>query len=128
IDISANPAYSPPSVPSELSKFSSMLACPTGFLAVDPLKITSVMDSPRRFLAEDSPITHRTASIILDLPQPLGPTIAHILLGNGTVVGSTKDLNPASLIDFKRISPSGHKGSLIRSLNLPAHGTRRLTS
>src|SRR5690606_40330579 len=53
----------------------------------------------------------------LPISQPLGPTIAHMLLGNGTVVGSTKDLNPASLIDFKRISPSGYKGSLIRFLN-----------
>src|SRR5690554_8074311 len=111
MEISAKLPYSPPKVSSELSKFSSMLACPTGLRAVEPLKITSVMDSPRRFLAEDSPITQRTASMILDLPQPLGPTIAHMLLGNGTVVGSTKDLNPASLIDFKRISPSGYKGS-----------------
>src|SRR5690606_34125579 len=61
------------------------------------------MFSPRRFLAELSPITQRTASMMLDLPHPLGPTTAHKLLGKLTVVGSTNDLNPASLIHFKRI-------------------------
>ena len=61
------------------------------------------MDSPRKFLAELSPITHRTASIMFDLPQPFGPTTAQRLLGNETVVGSTKDLNPASLMHFKRM-------------------------
>lgn len=40
---------------------------------------------------------------MLDLPQPFGPTTALMLWGNCTVVGSTKDLNPASLIDFNRI-------------------------
>src|SRR5690554_493633 len=62
------------------------------------------MDSPRRYLAELSPITQRTASMILDLPQPFGPTTAVRLVGKGTVVGSTNDLNPASLMDFRRIS------------------------
>ncbi|EGG98490.1 hypothetical protein imdm_2300 [gamma proteobacterium IMCC2047] len=81
-----------------------MEACPTGIRAVEPLKMTSVMESPRRVLAELSPITQRTASIILDLPQPLGPTTAVKLLGNCTVVGSTKDLNPANLMLFKRIN------------------------
>src|SRR5690554_7137261 len=31
-----------------------------------------IFDSPRRFLAELSPMTQRTASMMLDLPQPLG--------------------------------------------------------
>ena len=79
-------------------------ACPTGFRALEPLKITSVMDSPRRYLAELSPMTQRTASMIFDLPQPLGPTTAVMLEGKGTVVGSTKDLKPDSLMDFSRIS------------------------
>ena len=60
--------------------------------------MTSVIESPRKFLAEDSPITQRTASITLDLPQPLGPTIPIILDGKGMEVGSTNDLNPANLI------------------------------
>jgi hypothetical protein len=39
----------------------------------------------------------------VDLPQPVGPTTAQRLLGKWTVVGSTKDLNPASFIDLSRI-------------------------
>ncbi|VXC75496.1 conserved hypothetical protein [Pseudomonas sp. 9Ag] len=103
IEISANAAYSPSSVPSELSKISSMLACVTGLRVFEPLKMTSVIDSPRRFLAELSPMTQRTASMMLDLPQPFGPTTAAMLLGKLTVVGSTKDLKPASLMLFRRI-------------------------
>lgn len=41
--------------------------------------------------------------MMLDLPHPLGPTTAHMLPGNWTVVGSTNDLKPASLMDFRRI-------------------------
>src|SRR3569623_2170240 len=66
--------------------------------------MTSAMESPRRFFAELSPITQRTASITLDLPQPLGPTMPTRLLGSGTVVGSTKDLTPDNLIFFSRIA------------------------
>ena len=64
----------------------------------EPEKITSSMESPRRFLADDSPITQRIASIILDFPQPLGPIIPVRLLGNESEVGSTNVLKPASLI------------------------------
>ncbi len=60
------------------------------------------MESPRRFLAELSPITQRTASMVLDLPQPFGPTIQVKFVGKGILVGSTKDLNPANLIDLSR--------------------------
>ena len=45
-----------------------------GTAAVEPLKMTSAMESPRRCLAEVSPITQRTASMTFDLPQPFGPT------------------------------------------------------
>src|SRR6185503_8715212 len=51
-----------------------------------------------------SPITQRTASMMLDLPQPLGPTTPIRLLGKLTAVGSTKDLKPASLILLSRIA------------------------
>src|SRR5471030_850736 len=111
MEISAYAAYSPSSVPSELSNTSSMLAWLTGLRLVEPLKMTSVIDSPRKFLAELSPITQRTASMMFDLPQPLGPTTAAMLLGKFTVVGSTKDLNPASLMHLSRTlkRPSGQK-------------------
>jgi hypothetical protein len=64
----------------------------------EPLKITSCMLSPRSSLAFDSPSTHRTASMMLDLPQPLGPTTPTRWPGSWNVVGSAKDLKPDSLI------------------------------
>ena len=65
MEISAKAAYSPVRLPSELSKISSMLACVTGLRVLEPLKMTSVIDSPRRFFAELSPITQR--SVYFDL-------------------------------------------------------------
>src|ERR1700760_2779392 len=94
----------PPSLPSELSNTSSTDAVPTGLRAVDPLKPTSAMLSPRRCLADSSPITQRTASMTFDLPHPFGPTTPVRLLGKLTWVGSTKDLKPASLILVSRIN------------------------
>src|SRR3990167_1379270 len=105
-DISENLAYSPPIEPSELSNTSSTDACPTGFLALEPLNMTSVNDSPRRYLGELSPMTQVTASIIFDLPQPFGPTIAMSLLGRLMVVGSTNDLKPAILMLESCMFPS----------------------
>ena len=101
--ISAYLAYCPSRVVSLLSNSSSTEALPTGLRALEPLKITSVIESPRSRLAELSPITQRTASMTLDLPHPLGPTTPTRLLGKVMVVGSTKDLNPASLILLSRI-------------------------
>src|SRR5471030_2841837 len=82
-----------------------MLAWLTGLRLVEPLKMTSVF-------AELSPITQRTASMMFDLPQPLGPTTAAMLLGKFTVVGSTKDLNPANLMHLSRTlsRPPGQTG------------------
>ena len=101
--ISVYLAYWPWSVVSELSNNSSTDAEPTGFLALDPLNITSVIESPRSRLAELSPMTQRTASMTFDLPQPFGPTTPTSELGKSIVVGSTKDLKPASLILLSRI-------------------------
>src|SRR5687768_2464591 len=67
------------------------------------------MESPRRCLAEISPITQRTASMMLDLPQPFGPTTPVRLPGKLTAVGSTNDLNPANLILLSRIAPRVHR-------------------
>src|SRR6185369_15177580 len=61
--------------PALLSKESSTDARPTGLRSPAPLKITSCIDSPRSAEAFDSPSTQRTASMTLDLPQPLGPTM-----------------------------------------------------
>ena len=48
-------------------------------------------------------MTQRTASMVLDLPQPLGPTMPIKGLGSFKSVGSTNDLNPAIFIRFRRI-------------------------
>src|SRR5690606_20837401 len=102
-EISLNAAYSPEMVWSELSKISSTVACETGLRALEPAKITSVSESPRRRLAELSPITQRTAAMMLDLPQPLGATTSVTLDCGGRVVGSTKDLRPDSLMVDRRM-------------------------
>src|ERR1700733_15816129 len=93
--------------PSELSNMSSTDAVLIGLRAEEPLKITSAMESPRRFLAEDSPSTQRTASMMLDLPQPLGPTTPTRLLGKWMSVGSTKVLKPTSFILESRMCLAG---------------------
>ena len=88
--------------PRELSKTSSTEARLTGFLSVEPLKMTSCICSPRSCFADDSPSTQRTASITFDLPQPFGPTTPTSWPGTAMVVGSTKDLKPESLTEVSR--------------------------
>jgi hypothetical protein len=41
--------------------------------------------------------------MMLDLPQPFGPTTPTSCPGSWKVVGSAKDLKPASLIEFSRM-------------------------
>jgi len=73
-----------------------------GFRSDEPLKITSCIESPRKADARDSPRTQRTASMMFDFPHPFGPTTPTSCPGTLTVAGSTKDLNPASLIWVSR--------------------------
>src|SRR6185503_9475202 len=101
--ISANWAHWPPARWSALSKISSTEEREAGLRVVVPLKMTSCMDSPRSSLALLSPSTQRTASMMLDLPQPLGPTTPTSCPGSWKVVGSANDLKPESLIEFRRI-------------------------
>src|SRR5688572_32183121 len=98
-------------VPSLLSNTSSTVAWLTGLRLEEPEKITSVRLSPRRRLAELSPITQRTASMMLDLPQPFGPTTPVMLVGKCSTVGSTKDLKPESLIVERRMATNGWCGT-----------------
>src|SRR5476651_565056 len=61
---------------------------------LEPEKITSSIEDARMDLYEDSPITQRSASTKLDLPQPFGPTTP---VRPGSIrksVGSTNDLKP----------------------------------
>src|SRR6218665_2509705 len=92
----------PPARWSELSNTSSTLARLACLRVVVPLKITSCIDSPRNSLALLSPSTQRTASMMLDLPQPLGPPTPTNCPGSMKVVGSANDLNPDSLIEVRR--------------------------
>src|SRR5258708_37781731 len=85
---------------------SSTLARLPGLRAVEALKITSCIDSPRSSEARDSPSTQRTASMMLDLPQPFGPTTPTSWPGTWKWVGSTKDLKPASFIEVRRTAIS----------------------
>jgi hypothetical protein len=95
--------HCPPARASLLSNTSSTLARLAGLRWPLPLKMTSCMDSPRSSLALLSPSTQRTASMMLDLPQPLGPTTPTRWPGSWKVVGSAKDLKPESLIWFRRM-------------------------
>ncbi len=100
--ISANGCHCPGARPSRLSNSSSTDARATGLRPLEPLKMTSCSDSPRSRPAADSPSTQRTASMMLDLPQPLGPTTPTNCPGTGIATGSTKLLKPASLIWVRR--------------------------
>src|SRR5690606_35778838 len=64
------------------------------------------MDSPRSSLALLSPSTQRTASMMLDLPQPLGPTTPTSCPGSRKLVGSANDLKPESLMELSRTNRS----------------------
>src|SRR3569832_259793 len=100
--ISAYWLHCPAALPSPLSNTSSTEARPAGLRLVDPLKITSCIDSPRSSEALDSPSTQRTASMMLDLPQPFGPPTPTSWPGSWNFVGSTNDLNPDNLMEVRR--------------------------
>src|SRR4029077_18699635 len=68
--------YAIGSVPSELSNTSDTSATLTGRRPVEPWKMTSSILPPRSRRGDCSPRTQRTASEMLDLPQPFGPTMA----------------------------------------------------
>ena len=112
--ISANWFHCPPARASSLLKTSSTLARPAGLRKPEPLKITSCIDSPRSSLALLSPSTQRTASMMLDLPQPFGPTTPTSWPGSWKCVGSAKDLKPESLIEFRRMGAGRRDGGSLR--------------
>src|SRR6266576_2251156 len=78
-----------------------------------PPKMTSSIPAPRIEVGRFSPITQRSASKRLDLPQPLGPTMPLSPGSMKSSVGSTKDLKPLSLrrvnfnVSFLLHPPSG---------------------
>src|SRR4249920_795034 len=78
-------------------------AIPSGLRPSVPLKITSAISPPRNALADCSPSTQRMASETLDLPQPLGPTIAVTPGRKLSEVLSAKDLKPRTVRFFRYI-------------------------
>ena len=63
--------------------------------------MTSGILPPRKLLTLDSPKAQRRLSVILDLPEPLGPTTAVTPWSKTTLVLSAKDLKPWISISFK---------------------------
>ena len=56
---------------------------------------------PRRWRALRSPSTHKTASEMFDLPEPLGPTMAVMPGSMDSTLRSAKDLKPFRTRDFR---------------------------
>src|SRR5437660_11685637 len=75
--------------------------------------MTSAISPPRRLLADCSPSTQRTASTMLDLPLPLGPTMAVTPGGNSKTVLSAKLLKPTNSRRFSMAVPKrlNHRGT-----------------
>jgi len=86
------------------SKVSDTSAIGAGPRVSDPAKITSSIALPRRCLADCSPMHHRMASTMFDLPQPLGPTTAVIGWSMPMTARSQNDLNPMISTRLMRIS------------------------
>src|SRR5579872_3826495 len=80
-------------------------ARPSGAREVVPAKTTSSILPPRRLLAPCSPITQESASTMLDLPEPLGPTTQVIPVSRRSVVAEANDLKPRRVRDFRYTSP-----------------------
>ncbi len=70
----------------------------TGRRFTVPWKIASSILAPRMAVGRCSPSTQRMASLMFDLPQPLGPTMAVMPSWKSISVGSAKDLKPCRRI------------------------------
>jgi len=79
---------------SVLSMTSVTCAKPIWFRFSVPPKMTSSILAPRSWRLFCSPMTQRMASEILDLPDPLGPTMAVMSSPKSSTVLSGNDLNP----------------------------------
>ena len=93
--------YSIGSAPSVLSMVRLTSARPSGARPAVPAKMTSSILPPRRSFAPWVPMTQRSASSTLDLPEPLGPTTQVIPGSKRNVVADANDLNPLSVRLFK---------------------------
>src|ERR1700759_947910 len=90
-----------PRLPSLSSRTSSTSAWPPACRPGAPPKMTSCIDWPRIAPGDCSPSAHSTASVTLDLPEPLGPTMTLTPGPNSSLVRSGKDLKPLTVMDFR---------------------------
>src|SRR5665213_1276661 len=88
-------------VPSLLSRTSSTSASLRDCTPRPPAKMTSAIEWPRTASGDCSPSAQSTASVTLDLPEPLGPTITLTPSPNSRRVRSGNDLKPLIVIDFR---------------------------
>src|ERR1039457_7114400 len=82
---------------------------PSGFLSPVPAKTTPPPPGPLRLLADCSPSTQQMASLMLDLPHPLGPTMAATPSPlKRSSVRSQNDLNPciSTRLSFSKVLSS----------------------
>ena len=84
-----------------LSKTRVTSAREAGGRPAPPQKSKSSDRSALNPLVDCPPVAQATASTMLDLPEPLGPTITVIPGSSSRVVRPPKDLNPAKVMDFK---------------------------
>src|ERR1700739_3202367 len=91
--------------PSELSMVSVTSARPSGGREVVPANTTSSILPPRRDFAPCSPITQDSASTMLDLPDPFGPTTQVIPGSRRSAVAEANDLKPRRVRDFRYTRP-----------------------
>src|ERR1700742_2026008 len=87
--------------PSLLSMVSVTSARPSGGRDVVPAKTTSSILPPRRDLAPCSPMTQASASTMLDLPDPLGPTTQVMPGSRRSGVADANDLKPRRVRLFR---------------------------
>src|SRR3954452_21091775 len=91
--------------PSPLSLVTSTSAARRWLIPLTPAEITSCIEAPRIAPGLCSPSAQSTASVMLLLPEPLGPTMTLTPGENSRVVRSGKDLNPFIEIDLRYICP-----------------------
>ena len=87
--------------PAELSIVSETSARPRRARLGVPAKMTSSILEERNVRGPCAPSTQATASTMLDLPDPFGPTTTVTPGSNSRVEVSAKDLKPFSVSDFR---------------------------
>src|ERR1044072_6328043 len=70
-------------------------------MPLPPAEITSCIEAPRIAPGLCSPSAQSTASVMFDLPEPLGPTITLTPGENSSLARSGNDLNPFISIDLR---------------------------